>query len=162
MQNNRIFFEDISNIFALHGVKNIVIVHGKNSYKLSGAKKKVEKYIKNVNIFHFNDFTPDPILEDVIKGRDYALENKIDAIIAVGGGSAIDVGKSIKALYNFSGEIMDVLTGKLKLSINNLIFLAIPLTAGSGSESTHFSVIYIDKKKIFSCINRSFAKLLYS
>ena len=73
----------------------------------------------------FSDFTPNPLYEDVRAGVKVLRNNKCDCIIAIGGGSSIDTAKSIK-YYN---QI-------------DLPLMAVPTTSGTGSEATHFSVLY--------------------
>ena len=78
----------------------------------------------------FNDFTPNPLYEDIRVGVKVLHNNKCDCIIAIGGGSSIDTAKSIK-FYN-----------KIDLPL-----MAVPTTSGTGSEATHFSVLYKNGKK---------------
>ena len=84
----------------------------------------------------FNQFTVNPKWEEIEKGLKIFNQNKFDIIIAIGGGSVIDAAKIIKYYSNKS---------------NASKFIAIPTTAGSGSESTHFAVIY--KKGIKSSLS---------
>lgn len=77
----------------------------------------------------FKDVVPDPPVEKVVLGVKKMLEFMPDAIVAVGGGSAID---SAKAIRDFAVQI-----GKLK----EVALIAVPTTSGTGSEVTSFSVI---------------------
>ena len=69
---------------------------------------------------------------------------KCDEIVAVGGGSAIDVAKCIKLFSNMKME-ENYLTQTI--SSNDIQLLAIPTTSGSGSEATQFAVVYYEGKK---------------
>lgn len=100
---------------------------------------------KGIKITKFSDYAPNPKYESVIKGVNVFLDSKSDCIIAVGGGSAIDVAKCIKLFSN-----MDCSKNYLEQQIipNDIPFLAIPTTAGTGSEATRYAVIYYkDEKK---------------
>ena len=66
----------------------------------------------------------------------------------VGGGSSIDVAKSINILAHQTSTINDIVKGKVQIEAKKrLPLIAMPTTAGTGSETTHFSVIYIDHVK---------------
>ncbi|MBO5560902.1 MAG: phosphonoacetaldehyde reductase [Firmicutes bacterium] len=106
-----------------------------------------------IEVVYFNDFKPNPLYESVVKGVDLFLSQNCDAIIAVGGGSAMDVAKCIKLYSN-----MDKNENYLKQTIvpNDIPLLAVPTTAGTGSEATRYAVIYYNDEKQsvadYSCI----------
>lgn len=100
------------------------------------------------DIFHpevlFSDFTPNPLYEQVCKGVDVFNEHHCDTIVAVGGGSAIDVAKCIKLFCR-----MDHGRNYLEQECadSGVPLVAVPTTAGTGSESTRYAVIYYEGKK---------------
>lgn len=105
----------------------------------------VKNYFDNLSCYAvFDEFKPNPLYEDVCKGIEVFKQNGCDAIVAVGGGSAIDVAKCIK-LYSCLNPEVNYLKQEYKDSAIPLI--AIPSTAGTGSESTRYAVIYYDGKK---------------
>lgn len=122
-------------------VHRIMLVHRKASFDLSW-KMYFEKL--PIEIVHFTEFGANPVYESVINGRKKFLKEKCDSIIAIGGGSAIDVAKSIKLFANMK-EDENFLTQKV--IPNNIPIIAIPTTAGTGSESTSFAVIYYKGEK---------------
>ena len=77
----------------------------------------------------FKDVVPDPPIEKVVKGVKVVLEYQPEAIVAVGGGSAIDSAKAIREFARQMGNMQQV------------ALIAIPTTSGTGSEVTSFSVI---------------------
>lgn len=99
----------------------------------------------------FSDFTPNPVYEDVCKGIDLFQITKCDSILAVGGGSAIDVAKCIKlAVLAEEGNaaiIPPLVSKRLPIDGTKIPFIAIPTTAGTGSESTHNAVMYYEGAK---------------
>lgn len=99
----------------------------------------------------FSDFTPNPLYEQVCKGIDLFQITKCDCILAVGGGSAIDVAKCIKlAVLAEEGNaaiIPPLVSQRLPIDGSKIPFIAIPTTAGTGSESTHNAVMYYEGAK---------------
>ncbi len=100
-----------------------------------------------VEMIGFRDFQPNPLYENVQTGVKLFREEKCDAIIAVGGGSAMDVAKCIKLYGNLSGDGENGSWLEADYAENNIPFLAMPTTAGTGSEATRYAVIYYDGKK---------------
>lgn len=123
---------DLPTILANYNLKNPFIV----------ASKSVRSSI-NINGLFFSDFSPNPIYEDICKALTIFKTEQCDCLLSIGGGSAIDIAKSIKMLCSskFSDQLPDDYT------YSNLKHIAIPTTAGTGSESTHFAVIYKDGEK---------------
>lgn len=101
----------------------------------------------NTEIIEYNDFRPNPTYEDVIGGLEVYRKSNCSAIIAVGGGSAIDVAKCIKAFISSEVNIEGNSFLNVKVVDNSIPFLAVPTTAGSGSEATRFAVVYYNGEK---------------
>lgn len=107
----------------------------------------------DVELVKFDKFNPNPLYESVVDGVNLFHSERCDSIIAVGGGSAMDVAKCIKLYSN-----MDPSQNYLKQPIvpNDIKLLAVPTTAGTGSEATRYAVIYYNGEKQsvtdYSCI----------
>ena len=99
----------------------------------------------------FSDFSPNPVYEDVCKGIALFESSNCKAILAIGGGSAIDVAKCIKlAVLAEEGNravIPPLVSQRLPIDGGRIPFIAIPTTAGTGSESTHNAVMYYEGAK---------------
>lgn len=97
-----------------------------------------------IKVVRFSDFKPNPLYESVVKGVKLLHDEKCSLIIAVGGGSAMDVAKCIKLYSN-----MDHSRNYLEQDIvrNDIVLMAMPTTAGTGSEATRFAVIYYEGEK---------------
>lgn len=109
----------------------------------------IREELESINIpkVFFKDFTPNPLYEQVCEGVDLFLGQDCDGILAIGGGSAIDVAKCIKlACIAKAGKeslIPPLVSRRPTLKKGfHLPLIAIPTTAGTGSESTHNAVIY--------------------
>ncbi len=86
-------------------------------------------------------------MKDIEKGIEIFKENKCDFVVAVGGGSVMDVAKSINVLVANDGKPKDYVNKKINIENKGNTLIAIPTTSGSGSEATKFAVIYVDKTK---------------
>ena len=94
----------------------------------------------------FSSFHPNPDLTDAKAGAEAFLRAECDGLISVGGGSSIDTAKAIKALLN-AKNVDDVIHGRLSFEVP-CPHIAIPGTAGSGSEATQFAVVYVNGTKV--------------
>lgn len=107
----------------------------------------------DVEMVRFSDFQSNPLYESVVEGVELFHEKKCDAILAVGGGSAMDVAKCIKLYSNMDSNENYLMQ---KVVPNNVPLIAVPTTAGTGSEATRYAVIYYkgEKQSItdYSCI----------
>ena len=140
--------------------KRALIVTGKSSGKKSGALDDVIKILENKKIpYHVYDkIENNPEINDMAKGGTFARECGCDFIIAIGGGSPMDAAKAI-AVYAANEpweksefELYDIFKGKYKNK--PLPMVAIPTTAGTGSEVTPYSILTLHReqtKRSFSC-----------
>ena len=140
-------YKKIYDILEEFSPKKIFLITGKKSYFLSGAKNLLSKFINKYNYFRFYDFEINPKLKDLINGKNIFNREKCDIIIGVGGGSVMDIAKSISILATEKGDLEEFIKGEIPLKKRQVPSIMIPTTAGTGSESTHFSVIYINKIK---------------
>ncbi len=104
----------------------------------------------NMDYLIWSDIVPNPRDKDIEKGAEFAIKNKIDYLIAVGGGSAIDTAKAIGAIMTNGGCCSDLYGNKLTKPIAPLI--AIPTTCGTGSEVTHESIVNNTTTMVKDCI----------
>lgn len=138
---------EVSNVIKRNKSSKLMFITGKKSFYLSGAEIYFKSYLENNSNIHFYDFDVNPKLEDAIRGAKLASSNCIDMIICVGGGSVLDMGKLIKAFINDIPNAKNIANGNVPINNPDIPIIAIPTTAGSGSESTHFAVVYINDKK---------------
>lgn len=121
-----------------------------SSYPFLNIKYAIEALPVKERVM-FSDFTPNPLYEQVCKGIELLKNSNCDTILAVGGGSAIDVAKCIKlavlAKEGNAAIIPPLVSTRVACDGAKLPFIAIPTTAGTGSESTHNAVMYYEGAK---------------
>ncbi len=143
MEKNTEYFEDMKSF--LHTIKkekHKLFVVCRQSFLRMESGKNIER--ANLKPVYFHDFSPNPTYESVKAGVDRFRKNGCEAILAIGGGSAIDVAKAVKAFAAMK-ETANYLDQEI--SDNGIPLYAVPTTAGSGSEATKFAVIYYHGKK---------------
>ncbi len=112
------------------------------------SKSFINQIIGNLtdyNITIFSDYSPNPKYEEIKKGIEIFNQKLYKTIISIGGGSTIDVAKCIKLFSSLKSEY-DFLESNFVY--NSIKHIAIPTTAGTGSESTQFAVMYYRGDKL--------------
>lgn len=138
---------NINTILSHHNVERILLVTGKGSFESSGAKKHMAPITEKYIIRHFFDFSPNPEIEDVLKGIHECRDFNPDIIIAIGGGSTIDMGKLIRIFSPQHSNPREIINKLKSIDRKGVPLVAVPTTAGSGSEATHFAVVYLGDEK---------------
>lgn len=124
----------------------ILLVHGSNPDRVSWLSESLKQTCE------FTSFAcpKEPDLELVEAAVRLCRDKAIDAVVAVGGGSVIDLGKAAAGLAGARGDVLDYLEvvglGR-PLDRDPLPFVAIPTTAGTGAEATKNAVIDVPDKK---------------
>jgi len=144
-------WQELRKVALESGVKTIFLICGDNTFSKSGVAELLDSEFGQFEIVRFSWFSANPTIEMV---RDaVVLYNHSGAqwLMAVGGGSAIDIAKCVKALavepeLAADDQIEATITAG-KYPLLQVPLIAVPTTAGSGSEATHFAVVYVDDKK---------------
>ncbi|MBV6478540.1 MAG: Long-chain-alcohol dehydrogenase 1 [Ignavibacteria bacterium] len=129
------------------GCKKIFLVTGKKSFEKSGARDKIFNAGFDFEYVRFSDFTENPKTEDVEKGIKQLKNSQCDTIVAIGGGSVIDMAKLINIFSANSMDVNSFISNSIRIERKGKPLTAIPTTSGAGSEATHFAVLYNDKEK---------------
>ncbi|MEZ6091481.1 MAG: phosphonoacetaldehyde reductase, partial [Pirellulaceae bacterium] len=128
-------------------LERLFVVLDQAAYDASGANRLLESVLTQYSTVRFSEFELNPKLEDVERGialyRDFAP----DFVISLGGGTAIDLAKLIGGLAVQPDSARDLAVGNASIRVLAKPMMAIPTTAGTGSEATHFAVVYVDGEK---------------
>lgn len=125
--------------------KKCLIVTGQTSSKLNGSLEDSILALENENIKYiiFDKIEETPTLSTVEKAYDENKDRGIDFILAVGGGSAIDAAKAISILFKHHIPKEELLSRK---NLEGIPIVAVPTTAGTGSETTPYSILAIPEE----------------
>ena len=128
-------------------IKNIFLVTGKSSYKNCGAEEFINSLKSRYKFIRYHQFQENPVYEEAMQASKSFKKKKIDLIISIGGGSVIDMGKLIRLLSIHQGTKKQFLNNNFIIKKGMCPFVALPTTAGTGSEETDFAVVYSNKLK---------------
>jgi alcohol dehydrogenase len=95
---------------------------------------------RRMEVVAFHDFSVNPTAAMIDAGREHAAPHKIDLIVSVGGGSSMDCAKGINFVLSNGGGIRDY-SGYGKAARPMLPMIAVPTTAGTGSEAQSFCIV---------------------
>ena len=121
---------------------NALLVTGRSFARRSGYLEKLKTILESsgIAVRIFDKVEPNPSAETVELGAELAKRERVDFIVAFGGGSAMDAGKAIAVLSSQGGRAEDYFyPAVVKPPV--LPVIAIPTTCGTGSEVTKFAVI---------------------
>jgi alcohol dehydrogenase class IV len=125
----------------------IFLVTGKGSYESSGAEEALTTILQPYQTCHFCEFEVNPKIADVEQGLKLFRAQQFDVMIAVGGGSVLDMGKLINIFAAQDASSVEIVEDRNNIQRPGIPLIAVPTTSGSGSEATHFAVIYLGKAK---------------
>jgi alcohol dehydrogenase class IV len=127
--------------------ERVFLVTGKESYRESGAKESMTGLLAGKRVTHFDGFSVNPQLTDVLDGITRLRDSGAEVVLGVGGGSALDVAKSIALLSRQRGDPGLYTTGEIPIERAAAPVIAVPTTAGTGSEATKFATVYVGADK---------------
>ena len=138
---------EISRIVAESTVDRLTLVIDQPACDASGAAKVLDDALRSSQVTRVAGFAPNPRIEDIVEAIRLFRASDSQLVIAFGGGTAIDIGKIVAAVAGEGESIRDIITGKAPLTQSGVPLVAIPTTAGTGSEATSFAVAYVDGEK---------------
>lgn len=130
------------------GVSKVLIVYGSERIKHSGLFNKVAQSLTDKGILfeELGGVQSNPLLSKVYEGIEIAKAKKLEAVLAVGGGSVLDSSKAIAAGATYEGDVWDFFTYKA-IPEKALKIFDIMTLAATGSEMNNFAVVTKDETK---------------
>lgn len=150
--------EKLPEILRTIGVSKPLIITDKMMVQI-GNVERITSYLDNKEFEYgvFDETVPDPTDLVIAKGLTALNEGGFDSVIGLGGGSPIDTAKAIAVLSQHSDNILDYRPPKQFNEKGGLPIIAIPTTAGTGSEVTHHTVIvHSASQEKISCRGEAF------
>lgn len=133
--------DNLSDILSRLNTKKVMIVTTHGRVKSEAFRRICDLLnVNNIELILWDKVQPEPTIEQVIENVDFARNQKIDAVIGFGGGSPIDTAKIVGALITNKKDLHDYIGSEL-IEEESIPIIAIPTTAGTGSEVTHAAVM---------------------
>lgn len=155
---------DICKDLKARGLDKLIVMTGRGAYKKTGAWDHVTKAFADngITYVHYDKVTPNPNTHHVNEAAKMAADFGAKAMLAIGGGSAIDAGKSVAILMKNPGKTAEDLYEFKFTPTEAAPIIAINLTHGTGSEANRFAVVSIEEKNFKPAIAYDCIYPLYS
>ena len=129
---------------------NVMLAYGKGSIKKNGVYDEIMAYLKEAgkNVTEFSGIMPNPTYAKVQEGARLALMNKVDLILAVGGGSVIDCCKIVSAQAMTEKDLWEMEFESHAFPTKFIPMAAVVTAAGTGAEMNNGAVITHEEKRI--------------
>jgi alcohol dehydrogenase class IV len=158
-QPTRIMFgwgrvSEIGKVISRYG-KRCLLVTVKSFPALQPLFEKVKNLCNEagVEIFHFDEVIPSPTIDSINLATKMAIENKIDVVLGVGGGSSIDTAKAVAVGATHEGRVWDYRLGQKRIDNKKVLpIISVPTTAGTGADVTNMSVVKSSNEKFKSAL----------
>ncbi|MBO5385144.1 iron-containing alcohol dehydrogenase [bacterium] len=134
---------DIAKDIKSKGIDKVIVMSGKNAYKATGAWDVVEKALQEnaIGYVNYDQVTPNPTTVHVNDAVKLAKEFGAKAVLAIGGGSPTDAGKSVAILLEYPDKTAEELY-EFTFTPNKAVpIISINLTHGTGTETNRFAVV---------------------
>ena len=138
---------ELGEVLAQHDFKRIALVTGGGSFEGSGAAQRILPQLGGLVVSRHQLTRANPTAEDVAEAVADIKAGYPQAIVAVGGGSVLDLAKIVSVCLASDAEIGSILVGSASPESIEVPVLAVPTTSGSGAEMTAFATVYVDRVK---------------
>ena len=140
--------EDIACDLKSKGIDTLIVMSGRNAYKATGAWDYVETALKNnkIDYINYDKVTPNPTNQAIDEATKLARDFGAQAVIAIGGGSPTDAGKSVAILLKYPEKTANDVYEFTFTPDKAAPIIAINLTHGTGTETNRFAVATIVEK----------------
>ena len=156
--------EDIAKDLRTKGIDKVIVMSGRNAYKATGAWDYVEKALKTngINYVNYDQVTPNPTTHHVNEAAKIAREFGAKCVIAIGGGSPTDAGKSVAILIEYPDKNANDIYEFKFTPEKAAPIVSINLTHGTGTETNRFAVVTVPEKNFkpaiaYDCIYPMYA-----
>lgn len=126
----------------------VLLVTGRRSFSDTGASDLLPALERGREVVRWSDFSPDVDSRELAQGVSLAAHHRPDTIVAIGGGSVLDMAKLLAGFTGRDpGMVERLIADGERPQLRTVRLVLVPTTSGSGAEATHFAVVYIGTEK---------------
>lgn len=130
------------------GAQRVLLLTGRGSFEASGAAAVLPALEAHARVERWSDFATNTDSADLARGLDLNERFSPDAIVAIGGGSVLDMAKLVAGYHDVDpAEAVAAVEGGRPATSRAAHLVLAPTTSGSGAEATHFAVVYVGQAK---------------
>lgn len=131
------------------GGRRVLVVCGTRSFEASGAARMLPSLERAATVRLWRDFGANPDAAELAQGLGVVADFRPDLVLGVGGGSAMDMAKLLCAFADLPDRaaLPAAIRAGRPIGVRSPRLVLAPTTSGSGSEATHFAVVYVDDEK---------------
>jgi alcohol dehydrogenase class IV len=139
----------VPELVAGFGARRVLLVCGRRSFEASGAARILPGLLQVAAVCRWSDFAANPDASDLVSGLTLAEDFRPDLVLGVGGGSALDLAKLLCAFAGIpdAAKLAAAIRAGDRITGRDTRLVLVPTTSGSGSEATHFAVVYLGEEK---------------
>jgi alcohol dehydrogenase len=129
--------------------RRVLLVCGRRSFEASGAAEILPDLERVATVTRWSDFSPNTDADDLKHGLQVMADTSPQLVLAVGGGSAMDMAKLLCAYEQLppDADVREAVRTGDPVEQRSTQLVLVPTTSGSGSEATHFAVVYVGEAK---------------
>ena len=128
--------------------QRVLLVCGRRSFEASGAAGMLSDLRSAAAVDRWSDFSPNTDAADLERGLEVLRATRPDLVLGIGGGSAMDMAKLLCAFQHTAfQQVTDAIPAAGRIDQRDPTLVLVPTTSGSGSEATHFAVVYVGHEK---------------
>ncbi|MBI2190846.1 MAG: iron-containing alcohol dehydrogenase [Planctomycetes bacterium] len=141
----------LGDLFSDVPARQVLVVSTPGVLEHVGGPRGIQDLLPGRGLHFFHGISPNPQVREIQDGILFGREKNIEAVIGLGGGSAMDTAKIIAMVAPHPGSLEDYLLRGRRFSRSSLFTVMIPTTAGTGSEVTRWATAWdMDAKKKYS------------
>ena len=139
----------VPDVVAGLGARRVLLVCGGTSFDASGAASMLPDLERVATVHRWSGFAANTDAADLVRGLRIVEDFRPDLVLGVGGGSAMDMAKLLCAFPGVTDEdkLHHAIRAGDRITSRVPRLVLVPTTSGSGSEATHFAVVYIGDEK---------------